>query len=347
MFSIKGDDTMRQAAKSMKDRAQSLHEQSIVIDGMGGYGFPFEDILAGGIHATHVTLAMYPSDGWDYVLNQIKRYYGLMEIYPDRLMLIEEAKDILKAKKEGKLGIIFGFQNASPIGEDVTLLPIFYKFGLRIIQLTYNEANAFGCGCMEKTDTGLTSLGVQLIQAMNRLGILIDLSHVGYRTSREAIEASADPVSFTHGNPSALKDIPRNRPDELIRMVAQKGGVIGLTPYAAFCKSKPNRRPTLEDFLDQIDYVVQLVGVDHVGIGTDKFEGKTKEEFILEVQARYPKLIKTPFEHRHVEGFSHISQFPRMTEGLLTRGYPDDDCRKILGGNFYSLFQRVWKRPKF
>jgi len=115
----------------------------------------------------------------------------------------------------------------------------------------------------------------------------------------------------------------------------------------AFCKSKLGKRPTLEDYLDQIDYVVQLVGIDYAGIGTDKFEGKTKEEYISEVQSGYPKLVSVPFEHRHVEGFSHITHFPRITVGLLTRGYSDEGCSKILGKNFLSLFQKAWKKIKF
>jgi membrane dipeptidase len=328
------------------ERAEQVHEQALVIDALGGYGFAHEAIRDAGIHATNVTLSMYASQGFDYVLSQIRRYYGLLEMDPDHLLLVEGSQDIVKAKQQGKLGIIFGLQNAVPV-RDVTLLPIFYKLGVRVIQLTYNEANAFGCGCMEPADTGLTSLGVQLVRAMNRLGILLDLSHTGYRTSRDAIEVSDGPVAFTHANPLALKDTPRNRPDDLICLVAQKGGTIGLTPYAAFCKSEPGRRPTLDGFLDQIDYVVQLVGIDHVGIGTDKFEGKTRAEHFLEVQARYPKLIDTPFEQRHVEGFSRIRQFPRITEGLIKRGYADEDCAKILGGNFFRLFQRVWKESAF
>ena len=331
---------------SNEKRVQNIHERAVVIDALGGFGFKYLDILSGGINATNVTLAMYPCEGLDYVLNQIKRYYGIMELFPDYIMLVEETQDILKAKQEGKLGIIFGFQNACFLGENVTLLPIYYKLGARIIQLTYNEANALGCGCLEPNDTGLTSFGIQVVQAMNRLGMVIDLSHTGYRTSRDAIEISVDPVTFTHANPATLKNIPRNRPDELIHLVAKKGGVIGLTPYATFCKSVPGKRPTLNDFLDQIDYVVQLVGIDHVGIGTDKFEGRTPEEHYLESQSRYPKLIEK-FEHRHVEGFSHISQFPRITEGLLDRSYSDGDCAKIIGGNFYSLFQKVWKKPNF
>jgi membrane dipeptidase len=329
------------------EHVRQLHEQAIVIDALGGYGFAYDDILSGGIHTTHVTLNMYAVEGFDYVLNQIRRYYSLLEMQHDHLTLIEKPSDILRAKEEKKLGIIFGFQNGGVLGNDVNLLPIFYKLGVRVIQLTYNEANLIGYGCLETRDEGLTSLGRQVIQVMNRLGMLVDLSHVGYKTSCEAVQVSEYPVAITHGNPSALKDLPRNRPDDLIRSVAKKGGVIGLTPYAAFCKSKQGQRPTLKDFTDQIDYVVNLVGIDHVGIGTDKFEGKTREDFITEIQARYAKLIDTPFENRHVEGMSHIRYFPRITEELFRRGYSDEDCMKILGGNFYSLFAKVWKTPSF
>jgi membrane dipeptidase len=332
---------------AMEQKVRNFHQKNVVIDALGGSGFPYMDILNAGINALNVTLNMYASEGVDYVFAQIKRYYGLIEMDPARVMLVETIDDIGKAKQDGKLGLIFGMQNGAPLGEDMTLLLILYKLGIRIIQLTYNEANALGCGCLESRDTGLTSLGVQAVQAMNRLGVLIDLSHTGYQTSREVIEASDHPVAFTHANPSALKNVPRNRPDELIRALADKGGFIGLTPYAAFCKTKAGRRPTLGDFLDQIDYVVQLAGGDHVGIGTDKFEGKTKEDFFLEVQSRYSKLIDVSFEHRHVEGFSHISHFPRITEGLLSRGYSEEECAGILGGNFFSLLEKVWRNSVF
>jgi membrane dipeptidase len=332
---------------AMEQAVRNLHEKNVVIDALGGYGFAYMDILNAGINALNVTLNMFASEGLDYVFAQIKRYYGLIEMDPAHLMLVETIEDILQAKQHGKLGLIFGMQNGGPLAKDVTLLSILYKLGVRIIQLTYNEANPLGCGCLESRDTGLTSMGAQAVQAMNRLGVLIDLSHTGYQTSREVIEASDYPVAFTHANPSALKDVPRNRPDELIRFLADKGGFIGLSPYAAFCKSKPGKRPTLGDFLDQVDYVVQLVGADHVGIGTDKFEGKTREEYFLEVQSRYSKLIDVSFEHRHVEGFSHISYFPRITEGLLSRGYSDEECAGILGGNFFSLLKKVWRNPVF
>jgi membrane dipeptidase len=332
---------------SQTETVQDVHRRAIVIDALGGYGFAYRDILTAGITATTVTLAMYGSQGLDFLLSEARRYYGLMEMDTDRVMLVQEADDILSAKRQGKLGIIFGLQSAVPLGQDVNLLPILYKLGLRVIQLTYNEANAFGCGCTERNDTGLTSLGVQLIQAMNRLGILVDLSHAGHRTALDAIQISDSPVAFTHANPSALKAAARNKPDELIRALTAKGGVVGLTPYAAFCKSEPGQRPTIRDFVDQVDYVVQLVGIEHVGIGTDKFEGKSKEEHWLDVYGRYPKLIGVPFEHRFVEGFDRITDFPRLTEALLMRGYSEADCLGILGGNFLSLFRQVWRKSRF
>ena len=337
---------MKSKKSATKNGVQDITKKSIVIDALGGYGFLYSDILDGGINATHVTLAVHSYQKMKYVLNEIKRYYSLIELVPNSIKLVEEVRDIERAKEEGKLGIIFGFQNACPLEDDVSSLYIFHKLGVRIIQLTYSEANSLGCGCLEPNDTGLTSFGIQAVQAMNRLGILVDLSHTGYKTSKKAIEVSTEPVCFTHANPLALKNVPRNRPDDLISMVAEKGGVIGLVPYASFCKSEPKKRPTIDDFLDGIEYCVELVGIDHVGIGTDKFEGRTKEEFFLEFQGRYPQLT-TKFEDRHVEGFSTIKDFPRIIEGLISRGFSAEDCGKIIGGNFHSLFRRVWRDPGF
>lgn len=335
---------MTEASKSLEERSRKIHKDSVVIDGLGGFGFKYLDILAGGVTATNVTIGGQHTNT-DEALNQIRRYYGLIEMAPDRVMLVEEADDILKAKQQGKLGIIIGTQNATPIGDFVELLYIFRKLGLRIIQLTYNEANLLGCGCLEPADGGLTAFGTEVVQAMNRLGILIDLGHTGYQTSKDAIEISDDPVIFSHASPAALRDKPRNRPDWLIRLVAEKGGVMGLMPYSAFCKSAPGKRPTLQDFFDQIDYVVQLVGINHVGIGTDMFEGRTREDHHF--TAVRNKGLLSPFEERHVEGFFSIRDFPRITEGLVSRNYSDEDIRKILGGNFLRVFKQVWRRVPF
>lgn len=332
------------ARGSMRNMVREIHKRAIVIDGLGGYGYEYLSILNSGINITNVSLNMFNSERFDYVLKEIRWYFGLIETNVSHIMLIERPEDILLAKKQNKLGLIFGLQNGTALEDDVMLLPILYKLGIRIIQLTYNESNSLGNGCQVTNDTGLTSLGREAVKIMNRLGILIDLSHVGYKTSQQATDLSESPVAITHGNPLALKNVPRNRPDDLMIHVAKKGGVIGLTPYSSFCKSQPGKRPTIDDFLDQIDYVINLVGIDHVGISTDKFEGTTSWGYALH---RYPKLIDTPYEHRHVEGFSHITDFPKFTDGLLKRGYSDGDTMKILGGNFYSLYKQVWKCPGF
>ena len=330
------------------ERVEKIHKESVVIDALSGSALCYSAILAGGINAVNVTIDSHA--GMPSVMFDAHRYYALMELYPDKTRFVLEAEDILTAKKEGKLGIIFGLQDPYPLEENTRTIPAtlytLWKMGVRVIQLSYNDANALGCGCTEPTDTGLTSVGHQVVQIMNKLGMLIDLSHVGNRTAREAAELSDQPVALTHANPLALKDRPRNKPDDLIRLIAEKGGLMGVTPYASFCKSTPGQRPTLEDFLDQIDYVVQLIGVDHVGIGTDKFEGRTELDYYTDFQSRYPKLM-VPFEHRHVVGFSTISNWPSITEGLVRRGWSDEDCGKILGGNFFSLFRKVWKKHPF
>lgn len=330
------------------ERYMKFHHESMVIDGLGGSAIPYDKLLAGGLTATNVTLDT--QRGLASVMEDAKLYYALIEMVPDKVMLVEKVDDINKAKESGRLGIIFGLQDPLPLEENTrvlsTVLYILYKLGIRIMQLSYNDANALGCGCTEPNDTGLTSFGIQVVTVMNRLGIVVDLSHTGNRTSRDAAEVSDAPVIFSHANPLALKNTPRNKPDDLIQFVAKKGGVIGIMPYSSFCKSEYGEWPTLEDFLDQIDYAVQLVGIDHVGIGTDKFEGRTKLEYFSGIQTSYPKLM-IPFEHRHVAEYSSISEWPRFTEGLLKRGYSEEDCSKIIGGNFFNLFKTVWKEMPF
>jgi membrane dipeptidase len=330
------------------ERVQKIHDQAIVIDGLTGSAMCYEEILAGGINAVNATIDSHA--GMQSVIFDAHQYYAHMELHSEKIRFVQEAEDIPTAKNEGKLGIIFGLQDPYPLEENTRTVPAtlytLWKMGIRIIQLSYNDANALGCGCTEPNDTGLTSVGQMVVQIMNKLGMLVDLSHVGNRTGRDATELSEEPVALTHANPLALLDKARNKPDDLIRLVAEKGGVVGVTPYASFCKSAPGQRPTMEDFLDTLDYVVQLIGIDHVGVGTDKFEGRTELQYYTDFQSRYPKLM-VPFEHRHVVGFSTISNWPSITEGLIRRGYSDEDCGKILGGNFFSLFKKIWKTHPF
>src|SRR5207249_2922710 len=171
------------------------------------------------------------------------------------------------AKRAGKVAVVLQFQGGTPLDYNANLVEAFYRLGVRVIQLTYNERNPLGDGCTERTDAGLSDLGVRVIAEMNRLGVAVDLSHVGYRTSMEAIEASAAPVIFSHSNARAVCDSARNLTDDQMRAAAARGGVIGVNAFPAFVAR--HQAPTVEHLLDHIEYMVRVVGDDHVGLGFD------------------------------------------------------------------------------
>ncbi|MBI3942874.1 MAG: membrane dipeptidase, partial [Chloroflexi bacterium] len=213
---------------------------------------------------------------------------------------------------------------------------------VRIIQITYNEGNYAGAGCLESTDWGLSRFGMDLIDEMNRLGLLIDLSHVGYRTSMEAIEASQQPVAFTHANPRALCENPRNKTDEQLLAVARKGGVIGANIFPPFLAK--GSQATIEDFVDAIDYMVRLVGIDHVAIGTDFTEDQPEAWFrwLLMRRGNRKQIIPLDYPIINPEGIRSAAEFPNITRALLKRGYANADVKKIMGENLLRVFQTVW-----
>lgn len=216
--------------------APQVYRDNVVVDGLvvaPPSGRFAQELIGAGITACNWTVVSHREDT-STALNKITQFYWLLEQFPQHTLLVENSRDIDHAKKEGKLGIILGFQGTGPLGYSVNLLRIFSRLGVRIIQLAYNESSPFAPGCLEPSNSGLSSLGIQLVQEMNRLGVVIDLSHVGQRASLETIELSQDPVIFSHSNPSMLQPNPRNISDELMRVCAAKGGVIGLSTFSAF-----------------------------------------------------------------------------------------------------------------
>ena len=220
--------------------------------------------------------------------------------------------------------------------------------------------NLLADGCLEPRNAGLTEFGRAVIRELNRHRLLIDLSHVGDRSTLEAIDASAEPVSFTHANARALSPSPRNKTDEAMRALAARGGVIGYSSLPSFVSEDP-RDANLAGYLDHLDYAVQLVGIDHVGLGLDFVEGHVPGS----LQPRAPKwgganlpagtaglaamlperlrdqaaeLIYLPY----APGIANSLEMPNVTEGLLSRGYSDGDVRKILGQNWLRLFESIW-----
>jgi membrane dipeptidase len=340
-----------------EERANRLHEQAIIIDALGwAYVERPSAIIDGkdeidrtveaGVTASNQYLASLDVDDFDAAIHKFWSYYGLLEVRADRTLLVESRDDILKAKEEGKLGLIMGFQGASPIQNDLAYLSIFKKLGLRIMGIAYNRRNLCGYGAQEPEDRGLTAFGRVVVQTANRLGILIDLSHTGVRTSTDVLKLSAKPVVFSHSNVRSLTNHYRNLTNEQIDLIGAGKGVIGLSTHANFCRREPGIRPTLHDYLDHLDYVVQRIGVDHVGVGTDMVTVGTLHEKIQ--SATFTRMVDPDFhadfggEGRFVEGFENVDGFRNLTRGLVSRGYSDDDILKVLGGNWLRVFDEAW-----
>lgn len=270
---------------------------------------------------------------------------------PDDLLLVRDADDILRAKKERKVAVIFGPQNARPAEEGLYVFRVLWELGVRIVQLTYNERNLFGDGIAEDANAGLSRVGRQAIDEMNRLGILIDLSHCGDRTTLETIDASADPVIVTHSNCRALHDSPRNKTDEQIRALASRGGIIGLSLWSPMLRF--DRRPTLDDFIRHVDHVAGLVGIEHCAIGSDMSEGSDREAWIKRSGrgGRYPMVSGRmgdwfTFETRFPADAMSIVDFPKVAQALARLGLSALELRGVLGENFLRVCRKVWKRSR-
>ncbi len=323
---------------------RALHESSIIIDGLqiSQWGEAvFRNNRRGGLTAVSATLAVH--EGFRRTIENIAGWYEMFEKYAELIMPVTNTSHILEAKQSGKTGYIFSFQNTSPIEDDPGLLSIFHALGVRVIQLTYMQANYAGHGCLERIDSGLTNFGLEIIEEMNRLGILIDLSHVGYQTTMDAVEASRKPLAFTHANPRSLWDHPRNKSDEQIRAVARKGGIIGANIFPAFLPS--GNDATIEEYIDVIDHLVGLTGIEHVAVGTDftEYQPRAFFDWLLTGKSRKGPIMELDHPLKNPKGIQSATDFPNITQALLNRGYSDSDTKKIMGGNWLRLYGEVWE----
>lgn len=339
-------------SKSQEERALSLMDETIFIDGLCGNlinpeppvlnGKTYlERLMESGVTAQSITLTS-PAAGLEAVLKEIYSYNNLFSYYPDKVMQVNSAADLEKAHKEKKVGVIFSLQNASPIGTDFYKWTILSKLGLRICQLTYNEPNIFGDGCMAGNNGGLSFYGKQAVREMNRQNILIDLSHVGEQTSLEAIELSEEPCIFSHSNARTVTPTTkRNLTDEMIKLVSEKGGLVGLSSHAFLCHHTEGIQPTLEDYMEHFIYLAELVGTDHIAIGTDIYEYYTK--FYWETKTKL--LYNSPwyFETVFNADLKRVDQYINIVRGMIGIGFSDDDVKKVLSGNYMRILKQVWK----
>lgn len=322
----------------MTIKASELHESSVVVNHACPFVNPaMDDSYIAKLREGGITLAMSTvahNHSFRGAIDQITAFYDRFQ-KDDRLLCVTQAEDIFRAKKEGKIGVGFHFQNSRPVEHDLRLLDVFYRLGVRVIQITYNEKNSVGDGCTEITDCGLSRFGKEMILKMNEIGMVVDLSHAGYRTSMEALEASTEPVIFSHSNADSVCSSKRNLKDDQIRALAKNQGVIGINGFPAFVKEK---NPTLDDLIDHIDFIANLVGTDHIGIGFD-FAQESIEEYMA--FGYDPNVYPLP-PWTYPRDIDDVSKTPHLTEGLVERDYSEKDIKKILGGNFLRIYEKVW-----
>jgi membrane dipeptidase len=267
----------------------------------------------------------------------------------DDTLIVYRAGDIERAKREGKLGLVLHCQGTAIMEDEIDLLDAYQAAGLRVVQLCYNRRNLIGDGASERSDGGLSYFGLKVIERLNALRLVIDCAHTGERTSLEAVERSSAPVVISHANAFALHDNGRNVSDDLIKAIAGSGGLVGTVGFPPFLTW--DGQPELDRFIDDIAYKADLVGMDHVGLGIDYYEGQHGVEPDDVAMTRYEHRLATgqwrpeeypPPPYRFPKGIETPRTLPALTGRLLERGFGEDDVRKVLGLNWMRVYEAVW-----
>ncbi len=318
--------------------------------------WPDADFASAHLHGVtaYAVTAWEPHSSFDAVLEEMMFWHLVARRHPN-LLIACTAEDIRQAKRDRRAALILAAQDGDWIGTRLHRLEAFHRLGLRMMLLAYNRTNQICDGTLDRTDGGLTRFGRLVVSELNRLGILIDCTHVGKRSTLDIINQSSDPCVFSHSNPSQLVANPRNIDDEQIRACIGRGGVIGLVSWGPLVKRPgASEWPTLDAFIDLVDYVVQMSGnTNHVGIGTDMSLGTYPdhrhdpwgEPDYPEVSGEYGRLITADIRspRRSLDGFSDYADIVHVAERLVARGYRDEEVHAILGGNYLRIFGQVWR----
>lgn len=302
----------------------------------------FRQMRQGGIDAVHVTIA-YHETFRETVLN-FEAWNRWFEHFPDLIVKGRWAGDIRAAKETGRTAVFFGFQNPSPMEDDIGLIEILHDLGARFMQLTYNNQSLLATGCYEAEDAGLTRMGRQVVAEMNRVGLVIDMSHSAERSTLEAIEHSGRPIAITHANPAFWAPALRNKSEDVLRALAQSGGMLGFSIYPHHLKDKS--ACTLQSFCDMIARTADLTGAEHLGIGSDLCQDQPDSIVEWMRVGRWTKAID------YGEGSAAAPGFPPMPEwfqdnrdfgnietGLREAGFSDAEVAGIMGDNWHRFFE--------
>jgi len=303
----------------------------------------FRQMREGGIDAVQVTIS-YHENFRETVLN-FEQWNRWFEQHPDLIMKGIWASDIERARETGRTAIFFGFQNPSPIEDDIGLVEIVHTLGARFMQLTYNNQSLLATGCYETEDTGITRMGRQVIKEMNRVGLVVDMSHSADRSTIEAAEISERPISITHANPHDWSPALRNKKDEVIRAVTENGGMFGFSLYPHHLKDKSDC--TLQGFCEMIARTADKYGVEHLGIGSDLCQDHPDSVVEWMRVGRWSKEIdygegsaSNPGFPPMPDWFRDNRDFGNIEAGLGAVGMSDEEIRGITGGNWYNFFAK-------
>jgi membrane dipeptidase len=336
------------------DAAAGLGRYRKDADGSSFNADELADARETGLSAVVLTLAptgrfRFRDAAFESTIKAIADWETQIAKHPDTFLAVRRGADLERAQRERKLGLIYGFQETSPLGEDPDRIGLFQRLGVRVIQLTHNRRNLVGDGCMEPGNAGLSEYGQQVIERLNAEKVMVDLAHGGQRTVREAIAASKAPVMISHTGCRALSNLPRNTTDAELRAMADKGGVAGMIfwPYL-----REQGQPMAADLIRHIEHAIKVCGEDHVGIGTDntisaaprtpEFE-KDNREFIENlIQDGILTKGRSPELYTFIPELNHIRRFETLGGMLSARGHSDARIAKILGGNFARVMREVW-----
>lgn len=331
-----------------------MPEDLIIIDGAqySNWGPDiFQEMRAGGVSAVNVTLVYW--ENARETLSNLGKWNLAFEKHNALIMPIRHMRDLDQARRSGRVGIMFGLQNCSPIEDDVCLIEIFSRLGVRTMQLTYNNQSLLAAGCYETQDSGISRYGKVVIEEMNRVGMLVDMSHSAQRSTLEAIDLSSGPIVISHANPHSFHPSIRNKSNTVLKALSGRGGLLGLSLYPYHLKNGP--ACTLDEFVEMALRTIDLMGIDHVGIGSDLCQNQPYSVLEWMRNGRWTKTkdygegsAGTPDWPKQPAWFASSADFPNLVHGFQRHGLDDASIRKVMGLNWYRLLadaERATQEP--
>jgi len=333
-----------------QNNIEELYKNAIIYDGLiiarGWNDDSFKALADSGYTGFNASV---DSGSLTKGLNNLKEWQNIIKENPERLLLAAKAKDFITAKKDGKVAVMLGFQNSTMIENSIDNLDKLYQAGTRWMQLTYNTRDLIGDGCTERTNAGLSDFGIEVVERMNELGIIVDLSHCGVQTTNDGIKFSKSPSSINHSMCETLyKNHPRAKTDEQIRALADKGGVMGIICLGYMIGPNLGKETNLETYVDHIEHAIKVGGIDHVGLASDfaiqglEASGATYENWYVPRLTRFKPSYNVQWPP-WIPELDKPDRYLQVAKVLDKRGYSTGDIEKILGLNWMRLFHETLK----